>query len=437
MTKKFVFDVSENDIVNVEENTVIKDTGVKTENVKETVMSTIKTSKTNNVRRFTKKTVFSLIAAAAAVAVLGTVSVGAAGGFNSTFGEYFAGQPAGGVFSGKDVSAESGKVNIDFKGIAGDDDQVVAVMTLKNKDGSPFVKTTDGTFFGQYNFAENGYQSDGTEYDVHIKKTLWDTVTNAAVMGSSSIEYSLRDDSTISAMVVCDNSGVYNAKSLKGQRLSISDSRIYAYTPVKTLYTAKDGIDNSSDILDELTEKYKDTLEDGQVIMYDSLTERNAVIVAEMTEIDLDLNVGVTLNYRSNTRTIDSANGKTYEIGGGEWTVQSLTARSFSLELSSRCFELNSNTADAMQITAEDMEDFDKIKERQNSFVPEKLTVTLKDGSEYTTTRDHLGYGGGWNGSENFGEINAIYAYTDKDGNAAALDPAEIVSVKYNGQELM
>ena len=103
MKGKFVFDAAENDIVNVNEETVIRDTGVKAEDVKETVMMKVRNEK-KPVRKIRRKNIISLVAAAAAVAVLGTVTVGAAGGFNSTFGEYFAGEPADGVYSGKYVT---------------------------------------------------------------------------------------------------------------------------------------------------------------------------------------------------------------------------------------------------------------------------------------------------------------------------------------------
>ena len=66
MKNTFIFDASENDIINLDETTVIKTTGVNTNNIKVRVLKEIKNGK-KPVRVIRKKTVFSIIAAAAAV----------------------------------------------------------------------------------------------------------------------------------------------------------------------------------------------------------------------------------------------------------------------------------------------------------------------------------------------------------------------------------
>ena len=95
MKKKFVFDSMESDFSDIKEETIIENTGVDTERIVETVMEAAKAKK---IRRFTKKGIIGIAAAVAAAIAIGTVSVGASGGFNKAFGSWFAGEPKYGLF---------------------------------------------------------------------------------------------------------------------------------------------------------------------------------------------------------------------------------------------------------------------------------------------------------------------------------------------------
>ena len=100
MKKKFVFDSMESDFSDIKEETIIENTGVNTERVVKTVMEATAAKK---IRRFTKRGIIGLAAAVAAAVVISTVSVGAAGGFNKAFGNWFEGQPKYGLFEGRNV----------------------------------------------------------------------------------------------------------------------------------------------------------------------------------------------------------------------------------------------------------------------------------------------------------------------------------------------
>lgn len=439
MKKKFVFDASENDIINIDEKTVIKDTGVKTENVKKEVMKTVRTAP-KPVRIIRKKTVISLIAAAAAIAVLGTVTVGAAGGFNQTFSEFFAGEPANGVYSGSNVSLNSDKVNIDFIGIAGDDDHVMGMMTLNKKDGSSFVDTTENTFIETFNINE-----ENTNY-VQIEQSLWDELFHSYGSNTGSITYSLRDKNTLCAMIEY----VDDRCDLKGSRLTAKAGKIYAYTPVKTIYTPEigDGYsqyvrdENGSHweftdtIIDDMNKKYNSELKEDQIIRYSE--NMDSIIIAAKKEIQLDFEVGVTLNYKSTTRSFESAHDKKYMINDSEWTVDYINAKSFAIELSSHSWELENNT----QFDIENIENWDEetLKDfdtYNRSFLPELLTVTLKNGKQYKAVPSHVGYTSGYSIDDHSGDVYLKFDYTDENGNIAAVDPEQIVSVTYEGQALI
>ena len=139
---KNIFNYMLTDPENIDEKTIYEETGVNTDNVKALVMDKIHENKTTSLKKNHKKRwTISLIAAAAAVAVVGTTAA-ATGSFNSTFGQWFAG-------------FESEKLNCNFKGIAGDKSEVYAVMSLTKKDGSKFVENTDEYFALGSSYTEN------------------------------------------------------------------------------------------------------------------------------------------------------------------------------------------------------------------------------------------------------------------------------------------
>ena len=93
----------------VNEQTVIEETGVSTDKVKELFGEMVKNNgKTKAVKkRKTKKVITVIAAAIAAVLALGTITAGATGSFNGVFGKMFSGQAADGMYSGGSVDISS------------------------------------------------------------------------------------------------------------------------------------------------------------------------------------------------------------------------------------------------------------------------------------------------------------------------------------------
>ena len=184
MKKKFVFDSMESDFSDIIEETIIENTGVNTERVVNTVM---KATTAKKIRRFTKRGIIGIAAAVAAAIVISTVSVGAAGGFNQVFGNWFAGQPKYGLFSGSNVSTKSDKLAVEFEGIAGDDNFVGAVMQIKNSDGSKFVENNDGKYII--------YGSNDVDVTLSPIAALFSDNSNRG----GSVWYDMKDENTIQA----------------------------------------------------------------------------------------------------------------------------------------------------------------------------------------------------------------------------------------------
>ncbi len=434
MKGKFVFDAAENDIINIPENTIIRDTGVKSENVKVKVKKAIKSNKNPN-RRIKKRKIFSFIAAAAAIAVIGTVTAAAAGGFNGSLGEFFAGEPAQGVFPGKDVVLESSNLDIDFMGIAGDNDQVYAMMKLTKKDGTAFADINDDTFIDNYDPENSGI--------VMIEKTLWNNIFEPAHTEIGAVSYSFTDDKTLCALITCTDDN----KKLIGSRLNVSDNMAAAYTPVKTIYTPKNGDGYSTlstesgsgmwnideTVVYDLEKKYEGKLKDDQVIRLSE--DRQSVIIAQKTDIYLDYEVDVTLNYKPTLRSITSSKGKKYSINNSEWEIDFITAGSFTMNVSAHTWDPPQND----EFDTENMDNRDEEKTQEyyayrDSFIPRNFTITLKDGKTYTAAQREIGLVSSCSIGDGFGEVSVTLSYYDENGSLSALDPDDISAITFENQ---
>ncbi|MBQ5562949.1 MAG: hypothetical protein IIT39_06150, partial [Clostridia bacterium] len=234
MKKKFVFDSMESDFSDIKEETIIENTGVNTERVVKTVMEATAAKK---IRRFTKRGIIGLAAAVAAAVVISTVSVGAAGGFNKAFGNWFAGQPKYGLFAGSNVSVKSDKLDIDFQGIAGEDDFVGAVMDIKSKDGSAFFEKNDGNYLI--------YGSNDVDVTLSPIAALFGKDPNR----NGSVWYKEKDENTIQVTAFyCDPKS-----NIKGERMTVKENELY-------ILHLDEAVGTYTDEYDDLMAKYKNKL---------------------------------------------------------------------------------------------------------------------------------------------------------------------------------
>ena len=309
MKKKFVFDSMESDFSDIKEETIIENTGVDTERIVNTVMEAAKAKK---IRRFTKKGIIGLAAAVAAAIAIGTVSVGASGGFNKAFGNWFAGEPKYGLFAGSNVSKKSDKLDIEFQGIAGDDMIVGAVMEIKNKDGSSFIDKNDGNYliYGSH------------DVDVTLPPLLA-LFPNPNDNRSGSVWYDFKDENTIQATAFYQDFGGH----LKGERMTVKEKSLW-------IVHLDEAIGTYLDDYDELYEKYKDRIGENQLIFTYSKSgspEDNIRYIATEKTIPFEFETGVTLNYKTASRAIDDLNGKEFSMNDVTVTIDNIRAQSFMM----------------------------------------------------------------------------------------------------------
>ena len=397
MKKKFVFDSMESDFSDIREETIIENTGVDTERVVKTVMEAAKAKK---IRRFTKKGIIGIAAAVAAAIVIGTVSVGASGGFNKAFGNWFAGEPKYGLFAGSNVSEKSDKLDIEFQGIAGDDTLVGAVMEIKNKDGSAFIEKNDGNYLI--------YGSNDVDVTLAPLLALF---PNPNDNRSGSVWYDFKDENTIQATAFYQDFGGH----IKGERMTVHlDEAVGAYP----------------DDYDELREKYKDRLGENKLIWQYSESgnyEDTVYYLATEKTVPFEFETGVTLNYKTASRAIDDLNGKEFSMNDVTVTIDNIRAQSFMMLVDATVSAIPYPEQPEVDGTSDEdinalSDYFDKVESL--GFIID-FEITLKDGSKVTTEADSR-----WMNSSNVSETkDRIQCLYEKDGVHAAIDPDDIVSV--------
>ena len=404
-----IFNYMLNEPENIDEKTIYENTGVNADNVKELVMNKIHESKSADKKNRKKKITFTLIAAAAAVAVLGTTAA-ATGSFNSVFGEMLAGEMKGGMYAGGNVQVQSDDLDIDFKGIAGDKHEVYGMMTITKKDGSAFVENTDDYFFGYEAFNEK-VDCKLSPMNQLIGK-LW--YFGQELQGGD-ITYTFKDANTVNAVIYYGSQ--YN---IIGETLTVNESKPLFYHTDEVLCTEEEiseffaNINENTDMSQTpylIAQRDREsTLKDGQVFMFDG--NGNFVIASEYP-FELKYDLSVKLNYKDTTKYLDEAKGKTVSYNTcNEMTVTELEAHAFGLKLD----------------MAYPTDDRNKINIIQNKFddnIINHVEMTMQDGTVYTANE------GGFYQSSNIQRIN--FAFSSDDWKKVVIDPDKITKVVYNG----
>lgn len=411
MKKKFVFDSMESDFSDIKEETIIENTGVDTERIVNTVMEAAKAKK---IRRFTKKGIVGIAAAVAAAIVIGTVSVGASGGFRQTFGDWFAGQPKYGLFAGSNVSVKSDELDIDFQGIAGDDNLVGAVMEVKKKDGSAFFEKNDGNYliYGSHDVDVTLAPLAALFADPNRTGRTW---------------YSEKDENTIRATVFYGDPQGH----LKGERMTVKESELW-------IVHLDEAVGTYLDDYDELREKYKDRLGEHRLIWRYSESgayEDNIYYIATEKTVPCEFEVGVTLNYKTYSRTISDLNGKEFSMNDVTMTINKLYAKSFGIEM-----DATISAIPFPEMPEYDESDFEAYSHALHEYHEKvdslglivELDITLKDGSKLTATANShaLTYNSDTSSTD---IIDCSYM---KDGLNIAIDPDDIVSITATAKPL-
>ena len=423
MKKEFVFDKCETDIIDLDETTVIKDTGVSADRVKENVLMKINNDK--KVKKFNAKKFFTVLGIAAAITAAATVTVQAAtGAYNPIFAEWFSGESVDGVFPGKDLTVKSDTVNIDFVGVTGSETEMYAVYDITNKDGSSFVDSVDGyVFLGNY-------------ANMELSENIWKNILGGSHGSGCGVTYSFVDENTIRAFSVMSDSRGY----IQGEKLTITDTEANVYHVDEVVYADEnDDMIASSEYFSQHEEELeKRKTSDDQIVLVLQEGKYNEVAIVTPKSFPLDYEMSVILNYKSTSKELNTSVGKQYTSDGTTWEITELKADSFGLDLA---VKTDSNET-YKKYDTENMDSWDS--EKIHKFMSESresditLEVTKADGTKvyaiYTV-------GSFSTESDGSGTANMRFYFMDSDNLKEAkgytLDPSDIVSIKYDGAELM
>lgn len=314
MKENNIFDRLENDFDCIADETIITDTGINTENVRRMVMEEINGKKK---KRFSKKIVITLIAAALSVGILTTGAV-ASGSFNSTFAEWFSGDCELGLYSGGNIYTKSSSDDFDINvlGVAGDDDEACIAFDIIRKDGKDF-------------YAGGKKQLSFENYNIEVSLP-WFTSDPG---GSKGYDCFLKDSKTIQVNVCIDRKG-----TLKGQRFTgnFSTLKLQEYECIKKC--EEHDIDECDKEIARLSEEYKDKLTDGAYIFPIYIEEKGDSYYCIINDIkeNVSFDVALNLNYKSTTREC-RADSKTIKTNSGDYTLTSVTVSPLSVRIVSDC----------------------------------------------------------------------------------------------------
>jgi len=424
MKKVFVFDKIVSSIDNIDESTIIRETGIDAEKVKESAMKEIKSKK--NKKKMSIKKIFSIVAIAAAIAATATVTAQAAtGGYNSIFCELFAGEPANGVFPGEDISVKSDLLDIEFVGITGDETEMYSIYNITRKDGENFVDTAD-----DYCFL-------GTNADMEVSESVYKKLKIFLDGGrgwGSGVGYELIDEKTIRATAVFADS----AGCIKGERLTVTDTETTIYHIDEVLYK-----DTSDDFIGcyDFMEKNKNMIEektkafgDGQIITPMIRDGHAELTVVTMKTIPFKYELGVKLSYKTIEKIFSSAKGRNFKTFNTDWTIEEIKAGAFGMTIDVST-EQNNIYQDFDLNDKENWSD-EKLHDYMNVSTDIELLITCKDGKTVHSEgyRQRSNYDEEGSGKL---EWKCTY-YKDKNSKEPiTVDPNNIVSIKLNGTELI
>ena len=379
--KKTMFDVLEKTPEGIDEETVTPAYEISPEKVMEGVHAKLSADKKKggktNMKRSRRKTAVILAAAAVTVLALGTVTVGAMGGMNSFIGEHSAGEMVNNLYPGSNIELSVNEnYKAEFTGISGDDTNMVSLVRIQNADGSDIIESGKDCFIESNDYYsyydKNCVQTEEEVYDIldrngefdlngrHLRKAkIWHTVgekisdttgpefdNDAKAMISHSVwfrdpfdttypcfvSYEMADSKTVNCYLSSHiDSGLL--QSLKGETLKAEDKDLYIYQIDKVLYETDSEeefayFSADYDRYNGLISENIKTLNDDQVITINNYS----MVIATRKKIDIDMNLSVKLDYKSNTKEF-SSDARFKGENGIEYTVSGITAGTLSADL--------------------------------------------------------------------------------------------------------
>ncbi len=486
---KQIFDMYDKIPEGVDTDSLEPEMNIDPEDIKKSVLASINNQKNSSKKKaFNKKLTLTLIAAVVGISILGTVSAAAFGGFKKIFGERFAGNEVSNIiYPGENADLNTNKnIKAELIGIIGDNNEVMAAVSLTKSDGSAFVdyKDTENTILtpsltmrcvndkGEviqplpYNFY-HGYDMEqkynGSDED-YIKASISDqtkaqfNTTNHAYIGTGNDGTEVCHDDPDYDMRLTDQKTanlIYDIKreyfSLKGETMSVKQDFLYILHKDETLLECtwnlydvhNDNLEKVTDEVIEVINQRKDALKENQTIImltdrvrndninsWNSFNVKCTLYMVTTEKIDIDFKGSWKLDYEPKTIEMKTADNLNFD--GINFKVSNLTAGSLGTEMTIS--------------TNEDITSFGE-ENHTNLWIKKLLTgdveITLKNGKKlkglfYTNQAIPEDYFAGRKNGTSF-KIHLSYYKYNKYNNMniwTSLDPDEIESITIGSQQV-
>ncbi len=470
--KKQFFDILDTVPAGVDYTTVEPETEINSEQVKAGVLRRISAENTApaKIRKVSRKKHMglTLIAAVLAAGILGTISVGAMGGFNEAFGDMFAGVKSGSLYSGGSVNIQNNdKYDVNFLGVTGDNKNAFASMTIRNADGSAITSDPENDYIlpmsmdydpDTDNVPYIGTNTNGEYDNVSIKVPLFTKLTSGRYSQvdyfdhGGEICYSFISDSTIRCIPSYSSGIDMEEINLKGEEMKVEIKELYVYHDVEEIcsctnvYGDEDFDETPQKEADAKIREARKNLKEGQVIVgkYDNVTSPDnthisitaTYYLSDIKKIDLDLTGTWKLNYHDESSKEISVATKTIShecnenLGTVDYEINSVEVSPFSAVIDIKAGE------DSKRIDKESGVDNEFFFEVSNSWP----VITLKNGEKVRCEyQSDLGNGNTY--EETGGNYKFELRYTDtKDGLSTKrmfITPDEIQSIEMEGVNIL
>ena len=185
-----------------------------------------------------------------------------------------------------------------------------------------------------------------------------------------------------------------------------------------------------TDEYDDLMAKYKNKLGKDQTIFEYSKSgayEDNIYYIVTEKKVSFEFELGVTLNYKTYSRTINDLNGKQFSMNDVTMTINNICAKSFGLEVDATVSAIP--FPEMPELDGTDPADSIALHNYQEKidslgFIIE-FDITMKDGSKVTAQADSRLLPS----RSDRESKDLIQCNYEKDGVHAAIDPDDIVSI--------
>ena len=305
-------------------------------------------------KKFNKR-VIGIIAAAAAVAVVGT-SVIAVSPFKDAFKGFIGIPDEVFVYAGDNVQITSDKSNVDLKGVVCDDYMLFATFEITKKDGTPFTDDLSKSYIRSANSKQRqkqvelfkaGGQKDNSllisdDQQVFFKELApnendtQEEYEDKLIWMNGRISYDFKDKNTVKGFLEYTNS--YPKYDFQGKTIELSEGKIYVYTRGECIYnyhemngTSKYNYEVYKSQSEKVVEKYTPLLAENQIIDYEVETE--SFYITTMTEVDVDYKISFDVNYTPQNLVVDMDINNDFDIADAKMSFDSIEITPFRATL--------------------------------------------------------------------------------------------------------